>query len=114
MARYGPRAVTVGSGLLCAVGTMLGGLAVTSGRDLPLFTLLYAGILGAGIGLGYTSPMVAGYSYFPQSKARARAPGCLSARPPTLRPQHSPPNLNARAPLQRLTLPWVTGPCRAW
>ena len=53
----GPRRVSLLGGLLCAAGSLLGGLAGAP-RGLPALALLYAGILGFGIGLGYTSPMV--------------------------------------------------------
>ena len=56
--------MTAVGGMLCAVAPLLASYATS----LTMFALLYAGILGAGIGLGYVPPMVCGYKHFPESK----------------------------------------------
>ncbi|KAH8060857.1 monocarboxylate transporter [Aureococcus anophagefferens] len=48
--RFGPRAATLGGGGLVALGVFL------------------AGLVGAGIALAYTAPLVAGWSWFPDAR----------------------------------------------
>jgi hypothetical protein len=57
--RVGPQLVSLAGGLLVACGSVAAGQAVKHQMGgLKLMAILYAGILGSGIGLGYTSPMV--------------------------------------------------------
>jgi OFA family oxalate/formate antiporter-like MFS transporter len=62
--RFGPSAVIAVAGLLCALAPYLSSFATT----LSAFMFLYAGLLGTGMGLGYTAPLVCGYKHFPNAK----------------------------------------------
>jgi MFS family permease len=62
--RLGPRPVVLLSGTIMGSGLVLSSYATS----LVTFTILYAGLLGTGIGLGYTGPMVNGFKHFPERK----------------------------------------------
>ena len=62
--RFGPRAATLGGGGLVALGVFLASFATT----LRAFLACYSGLVGAGIALAYTAPLVAGWSWFPDAR----------------------------------------------
>ena len=60
----GPRATTLLGCALMALGTFLGSFQTR----LAPFMLWYSGLAGIGTGLAYSTPMIAGWSWFPASK----------------------------------------------
>jgi len=65
MAKVGPRTVALSGGLLLGLGYVLGGLFGTS----ALAQIITIGVIGgAGIGLGYVTPIAVGMRWFPDKK----------------------------------------------
>ena len=62
--RIGTRLTFIFSGTLIALGVYLASFATS----LKTFMLFYACLFGFGVGLGYTSPLQAGWSWFPNRK----------------------------------------------
>lgn len=66
MPKFGPRKLTIASGLALGAGYIIGGLL---GAENYLTTLIFVGILGgAGIGLGYVVPIAVGMRWYPDKK----------------------------------------------
>lgn len=66
MPKYGPKKLTIASGLTLGAGYILAGIF---GAENFLTTLLFVGILGgAGIGFGYVVPIAVGMRWYPDKK----------------------------------------------
>ena len=65
--RFGPRKLAVLGSTMFSVGYVLAGLALTM-ESTPLFYLGYGFIGGAGIGLGYVTPVATVAKWFPERK----------------------------------------------
>lgn len=63
-AAVGPRVTTFIAGVVCCLAPLLSSIA----GSLFTFALLYAGLLGIGVGLGYTIPLLCSYKHFPDRK----------------------------------------------
>mmetsp|Transcript_8780 Transcript_8780/g.12212 ORF Transcript_8780/g.12212 Transcript_8780/m.12212 type:complete len:458 (+) Transcript_8780:73-1446(+) len=61
---FGTRTIAIFSGLLISIAVYASSYA----KNLKIFMLLYAALFGTGIGLGYTPPMIAGWTWFPKSR----------------------------------------------
>ena len=68
--RLGPRKLAVIGSLMFAVGYLIAGLALQT-DNLLLFYLGYGVIGGAGIGLGYVTPVATAAKWFPDRKGLA-------------------------------------------
>jgi len=62
--RLGPRPVSLLSGTIMATALV----SASYCTSLRTFTVLYAGLLGTGVGLGYAAPMVNGFKHFPSKQ----------------------------------------------
>jgi OFA family oxalate/formate antiporter-like MFS transporter len=67
LARIGPRKLAMAGGLLFGVGYALAAVALAV-KSLMLFYLGYGVVAGAGIGLGYVTPMSTVTKWFPDKK----------------------------------------------
>lgn len=66
MPKYGPRKLTVASGIALGAGYIIAGLL---GAENYISTLIFVGILGgAGIGMGYVVPIAVGMRWYPDKK----------------------------------------------
>jgi OFA family oxalate/formate antiporter-like MFS transporter len=66
MPKYGPRKMTIASGLALGAGYIIAGLL---GAENYVSTLIFVGILGgAGIGMGYVVPIAVGMRWYPDKK----------------------------------------------
>ena len=66
MPKYGPRKLTIASGVTLGLGYILAGLF---GAENFVTTLIFVGILGgAGIGMGYVVPIAVGMRWYPDKK----------------------------------------------
>lgn len=66
MPKYGPRKLTIASGITLGLGYVIAGLL---GAENYVTTLLFVGILGgAGIGMGYVVPIAVGMRWYPDKK----------------------------------------------
>jgi OFA family oxalate/formate antiporter-like MFS transporter len=66
MPKYGPKKLTIASGVCLGLGYIIAGLL---GAENYLTTLIFIGILGgAGIGFGYVVPIAVGMRWFPDKK----------------------------------------------
>lgn len=66
MPKYGPRKLTIASGITLGAGYIIGGLL---GAENYVTTLIFVGILGgAGIGMGYVVPIAVGMRWYPDKK----------------------------------------------
>lgn len=63
-AKYGSRATMMLGAIIVSTGVFLSSYATS----LSTFMMLYAVMFGAGIGLSYTSPMIAGWKWLPEKK----------------------------------------------
>lgn len=63
-AKYGSRATMMLGAIIVSAGVFLSSYATS----LTSFLMLYAVMFGAGIGLSYTSPMIAGWKWMPDKK----------------------------------------------
>lgn len=62
--KIGSRATMLLGSSILALGVFLSSFATT----LPMFILFYSIMVGTGIGIAYTAPMIAGWKYMPSSK----------------------------------------------
>lgn len=62
--KIGAKATTLLGAMIMAAGVFLSSYAANS----AVFILLYSVVFGAGVGFAYTAPMIAGWSWMPQSK----------------------------------------------
>mmetsp|Transcript_17082 Transcript_17082/g.25743 ORF Transcript_17082/g.25743 Transcript_17082/m.25743 type:complete len:512 (-) Transcript_17082:92-1627(-) len=69
--RLGTRVASLSSGAIIAFAIYSASFA----QNLRTFMIFYAALFGLGVGLGYTSPMVAGWTWFP--KSRGVVNGCV-------------------------------------
>ena len=66
MPKYGPRKLTIASGITLGAGYIIAGLL---GAENYVSTLIFVGILGgAGIGMGYVVPIAVGMRWYPDKK----------------------------------------------
>lgn len=66
MPKYGPRKLTIASGITLGLGYIIAGLL---GAENYTTTLIFVGILGgAGIGMGYVVPIAVGMRWYPDKK----------------------------------------------
>jgi MFS transporter, OFA family, oxalate/formate antiporter len=66
MPKFGPRKLTIASGLTLGAGYIIAGLL---GAENYVTTLIFVGILGgAGIGMGYVVPIAVGMRWYPDKK----------------------------------------------
>lgn len=66
MPKYGPRKLTIASGITLGLGYIFAGLL---GAENYTTTLIFVGILGgAGIGMGYVVPIAVGMRWYPDKK----------------------------------------------
>lgn len=66
MPKYGPRKLTIASGISLGLGYILAGLL---GAENYISTLIFVGIVGgAGIGMGYVVPIAVGMRWYPDKK----------------------------------------------
>lgn len=66
MPKYGPRKLTIASGITLGLGYIIAGLL---GAENYISTLIFVGILGgAGIGMGYVVPIAVGMRWYPDKK----------------------------------------------
>jgi len=66
MPKYGPRKLTIASGIALGLGYILAGLF---GAENYITTLIFVGILGgSGIGMGYVVPIAVGMRWYPDKK----------------------------------------------
>lgn len=66
MPKYGPRKLTIASGITLGAGYIIAGLL---GAENYVTTLIFVGILGgAGIGMGYVVPIAVGMRWYPDKK----------------------------------------------
>jgi len=66
MPKYGPRKLTIASGVTLGLGYIIAGLL---GAENYVTTLIFVGILGgAGIGMGYVVPIAVGMRWYPDKK----------------------------------------------
>jgi OFA family oxalate/formate antiporter-like MFS transporter len=66
MPKYGPRKLTIASGVTLGLGYIISGLL---GAENYTTTLIFVGILGgAGIGMGYVVPIAVGMRWYPDKK----------------------------------------------
>lgn len=66
MPKYGPRKLTIASGIALGLGYILAGLF---GAENYTSTLIFVGILGgSGIGMGYVVPIAVGMRWYPDKK----------------------------------------------
>lgn len=66
MPKYGPRKLTIASGVTLGLGYIIAGLL---GAENYTTTLIFVGILGgAGIGMGYVVPIAVGMRWYPDKK----------------------------------------------
>lgn len=66
MPKYGPRKLTIASGITLGAGYIIAGLL---GAENYISTLIFVGILGgAGIGMGYVVPIAVGMRWYPDKK----------------------------------------------
>ncbi|NQU52256.1 MAG: OFA family MFS transporter [Bacteroidetes bacterium] len=66
MPKYGPRKLTIASGITLGAGYIIGGLL---GAENYITTLIFVGIFGgAGIGMGYVVPIAVGMRWYPDKK----------------------------------------------
>ncbi len=66
MPKYGPRKLTIASGISLGLGYILAGLL---GAENYVTTLIFVGIVGgAGIGMGYVVPIAVGMRWYPDKK----------------------------------------------
>lgn len=62
--KIGAKATTLLGAMIMAAGVFFSSYAANS----AVFILLYSVVFGAGVGFAYTAPMIAGWSWMPQSK----------------------------------------------
>jgi len=67
LARFGPRRLAMTGGALFGIGYLVGAAALSS-HNLPLFHLGYGVVGGAGLGLGYVTPIATAAQWFPDRK----------------------------------------------
>lgn len=66
MPKFGPRKLTIASGIFLGLGYVIAGLI---GAENYITTLLFVGVIGgAGIGFGYVVPIAVGMRWFPDKK----------------------------------------------
>lgn len=66
MPKYGPRKLTIASGITLGAGYIIAGML---GAENYITTLIFVGILGgAGIGMGYVVPIAVGMRWYPDKK----------------------------------------------
>ncbi len=66
MPKYGPRKLTIASGITLGLGYIIAGLL---GAENYTTTLIFVGVLGgAGIGMGYVVPIAVGMRWYPDKK----------------------------------------------
>lgn len=65
--KYGPRRLAMIGGVLYGLGWLLGSLAMAA-KSLPLFYVGYGIVGGAGLGLGYVTPVATSAKWFPDKK----------------------------------------------
>ena len=66
MPKYGPRKLTIASGIALGLGYIIAGLL---GAENYVTTLIFVGILGgSGIGMGYVVPIAVGMRWYPDKK----------------------------------------------
>lgn len=67
LSRLGPRKLAITGGVLFGAGYLLGGLGLYL-KSLPLLYLGYGAVGGAGLGLGYVTPVATAAKWFPDKK----------------------------------------------
>jgi len=66
MPKYGPKKLTIASGISLGLGYIIAGLL---GAENYITTLIFVGVLGgAGIGMGYVVPIAVGMRWYPDRK----------------------------------------------
>jgi OFA family oxalate/formate antiporter-like MFS transporter len=65
--KFGPRKLAMTGGLLFGIGYLIGGYALSI-QSLPLLYIGYGVIGGAGLGLGYVTPIATAAKWFPDKK----------------------------------------------
>lgn len=66
MPKYGPKKLTIASGISLGLGYIIAGLL---GAENYITTLIFVGVLGgAGIGMGYVVPIAVGMRWYPDKK----------------------------------------------